>query len=123
VSFSSDGTGAALIKEVWYEVGIQDRPLVVEASYEEVNDLIKGAGLIEYKDYILWKVSPGAAIVPNIDRPLFECRMEIRRRAIAHLDVVIAYSGRMGDVWAKRIACIPRSQSSDVTPPPSATPQ
>nr|WP_299907998.1 hypothetical protein [Sphingomonas bacterium] len=102
------GTGAAMIADAYYILRLDDAASDRNNySYEATRLLMMASGLDEYKDFALWKISAGGAVPPGLQVDLFECDDALRGTKIQQLDIVLVYEGRMGDRWAKRIACIP----------------
>ena len=109
----SDGTGAAILNDMRYWLVSLGGAAVELGDSEAGRKHFHSLGLVEGEHFVLWKFSAGSAMSAGVTRPFFECRTKCRDR-FAGLEVEIFYAGKMGDVWGKRVACVPAASAGGV---------
>lgn len=110
VVIRNEGTGAAIIHEVMYHIKLQGAAYEQIVGHEALVQRLADAQLKEDVDYKLPRFGPGATIGKDKEREVFRLLKMLSGEllAVEALDMVIQYRGLLGDLYEKRVFCIPR---------------
>ncbi|WP_341887799.1 hypothetical protein [Variovorax sp. YR752] len=108
VVLRNGGGGPARIRSTKYRVKNVDGTFCYGSDYAAVMHFLGEKGLIEGKDFMLYRLSPGETIRAGGDWLLLEIVESVARRQILALDVAIEVNSVVGGVFSREIYCIPR---------------
>jgi hypothetical protein len=106
----NEGTGAAIIHQVTYHLRLKGAAYEAIVGHESLVQRLAEAQLKEDVDYRLPRFGKGATIGKDKEREVFRLLKMLsgELQSVEALDMSIQYRGLLGDLYEKRVFCIPR---------------